>query len=285
MQCVPDGVPDGQVLVNIIRLTMKVLITGGTGTLGRELTIAVAKAGHLVRIGSRRRMAGAVDPQQEWAPIQLVDGSGLTNAVEGIEAVIHAATDVRKAKKVDVAGTRRLIEVCQAAGIKHLIYVSIVGIDEIPLGYYRCKLQAEQIVAQCGVPFSIVRATQFHTLIDQLLTNAARFPLVMPLPTDFQVQSVAPVEVAGRLVRALGEGPSGRVTEFGGPEVMTLGEAVEIWKEIKRKRKRVIHVPMPGKVATGFRTGKNIVRSGEFGCLRWAEWLRQQEAVNIATTI
>ncbi len=153
------------------------------------------------------------------------------------------------------------------------MYVSIVGIEEIPLLYYHFKLQAERIVAQGEVPFSILRATQFHTFIDGLLSAAARFPLVMPL----QVQSVAPSEVAARLVRALGEGPAGRLLEFGGPEVMTLGQAAEQWRQIRGRAKRMIHLPIPGRVAAGFRAGKNVVRSGEHGTLRWLEWLRRHE--------
>jgi uncharacterized protein YbjT (DUF2867 family) len=259
---------------------MRILITGGTGTLGRELTTAAVEAGYVVGIGGRRSPPKAAPHEQEWAQIQLADGSGLATAVDGVEAVIHAATDPRRATAVDVEGTRHLIEACRVAGVNHLVSVSIVGIDEIPLAYYRSKLQAERIVAQSGVPFSILRATQFHTLIDGLLSAAARVSLGMPLPTEFQVQSVAPSEVAARLVRCLAEGPAGRLPDFGGPEVMTLGQAAEQWRQIRRWPKRVLHLPIPGRVAAGFRAGENVVRSGEHGTLRWLEWLRQYEATN-----
>ncbi len=257
---------------------MRVLISGGTGTLGSELAAAAIRGGYAVRIGSRRSRPEFTSRESEWAQIQLADGSGLGAALEGVEAVIHAASDPRKAKTVDVEGTRHLVEACRVAGVKHLVYVSIVGIDEIPLAYYRCKLQAERIVAESGVPFSVLRATQFHTLIDGVLSTAAHVPWVMPLPTDFQVQSVAPSEVAARLVRCLEEGPSGRLPDFGGPEVMTLGQAAEQWRHIKNRTKRVLHLPIPGKVAAGFRAGKNVVRSGEHGTQRWVEWLEQREA-------
>ncbi len=257
---------------------MKVLITGGSGTLGREIATAAVEAGYVVRISSRRCRAEAARHEQEWVQINLANGSDLATALEGIEAVVHAASDPRRATTVDGQGTRHLVEACRVAGIKHLVYVSIVGVDEIPLAYYRCKLQAEQMVAQSGVPFSILRATQFHTLVDGLLSRAARFPLVMPLPTDFQVNSVAPAEVAARLVRSLGEGPAGRLPDFGGPEVMTLGQAAEQWRQIRRRPKRVLHLRIPGRIASGFRAGKNVVRSGEQGTLPWLEWLRQDEA-------
>lgn len=259
---------------------MRVLITGGTGTLGREIATAAVEVGYVVRIASRRSRPKATPHEHEWAKIQLANGTGLVAAAEGVEAVIHAATDPRRATTVDVEGTRHLVEACCAAGVKHLVYVSIVGIDEIPLAYYRCKMQAEQIIAQSRVSFTVLRATQFHTFVDGLLSAAARVPLVMPLPTDFQVQSVAPLEVTARLVRCLGEGPSGRLPDFGGPEVMTLAQAAEQWRQIRRRPKRVLHLPIPGRVAAGFRAGKNVVRSGEHGTLRWLEWLRQYEAAN-----
>lgn len=263
---------------------MRILITRGTGTLGRDLSTAAVEAGYLVRIGSRRSRPKAAPHEQGWAQIELATGSGLAAAVEGVEAVIHAASDPRRATTVDVEGTRHLTEACRVAGVKHLVYVSIVGIDEIPLAYYRCKLQAERIAAQSEVPYSIMRATmratQFHTFVDGLLSAAARFPLVMLLPTDFQVQSVAPSEVAARLVRALGEGPAGRLPDFGGPEVMTLGQAAEQWRQTRGRAKRMIHLPIPGRVAAGFRAGKNVVRSGDHGTLRWLEWLQRYETAN-----
>lgn len=136
------------------------------------------------------------------------------------------------------------------------------------------------MASQSAVPFTVLRATQFHTFVEGLLSAAARVPLIMPLPTNFQVQSVAPSEVAARLVRCLGEGPAGRLSDFGGPEVMTLAQAAEQWRQIRRRPKRVLHLPLPGRVAAGFRAEKNVIRSGEHGTQRWLEWLRQDEAAN-----
>ncbi len=259
---------------------MKVLITGGTGTLGREVASQAAREGYGVRIGSRRGRSRVFSSEYDSVHIELSDGTDLEKAVDGVDAVVHAASDPRKAKAVDVEGTRYLVEACRAAGVGHMIYVSIVGVDDIPLAYYRCKRRAEQLVEDGGVPFSILRATQFHSLIDGMFSAAARFPLVMPLPTDFQVQSVASAEVATRLVTSLNDGPSGRLPDFGGPEVMTIAEAAEQWHRIKGVRKRVVRVPIPGRIASGFRAGKNVVPSGEgeHGSLRFTEWLKANEA-------
>ena len=146
--------------------------------------------------------------------------------------------------------------------------------DEIPFGYYRAKAEAERLVAESGVPYSILRATQFHSFVDQLISTAARVPLVLPLPADFRVQSVAAEEVAARLIGALNGGPSGRLPDFGGPEVMTLGEAARVWKRVRGVQKPVVNVPLFGGLAAGFRAGHNTVPEGEWGAVRWEEWLR-----------
>lgn len=253
---------------------MKILATGGTGALGREFVPAAERAGHAVRIASRRSRPHGVPPDREWAQVEIASGSGVQAALAGVEVVLHAASDPRRPTAVDVNGTRRLAAAARAAGVSHFVYVSIVGVDVIPFGYYRRKLVAEQIVAGSGVPYSILRATQFHTLLDLLLAAAARVPLVIPLPTEFRFQSVAPSEVAHRLIRCIGEGPGERLPDFAGPEVLTLGEMGQEWKVARGEEKPVVRLPIPGKVAAAFRAGKNTAPDGERGAIRWREWLR-----------
>ena len=128
--------------------------------------------------------------QVSCAVADLITGTGLAAAVQDVDTIVHLASDSRNARAVDVEGTQRLVDEARAAAVKHLIYVSIVGIDRIPFAYYQCKLEAEQTIASCGVPFSILRATQFHSFVAFLLSEAARFPFVMPIPSGFYVQSV-----------------------------------------------------------------------------------------------
>jgi len=194
-------------------------------------------------------------------------------AVDGADAIIHAATDPRRAEAVDVQGTRHLVEAARAAGVGHLVYVSIVGIEEIPVGYYRRKLAAEHVVASSGVPHTTLRATQFHSLVAALISKAARLPLLLPLPTDFKFQSVAESEVAARLISCLDAGPRGRLADFGGPEVLTLGEMASDWMEAKGVRKKLVRLPVPGAAAAAFREGRNTAPHGARGSVRWRDWL------------
>lgn len=109
-----------------------------------------------------------------------------------------------------------------------------------------------------------------------IISAAAHIPLFLPLPTDFQVQSVAAEEVADRLIRALADGPGGRLPDFSGPEVTTLGEAAAQWKAARGVQKPVVRVPLFGGFAAGFRAGHNTVAEGERGSVRWADWLAQE---------
>ena len=199
--------------------------------------------------------------------------------------VVHAASDPRRHAVVDVEGTRRLVQAARAAGTAHLVYVSIVGIDRIPFPYYRSKLAAEQIVAASGVPHSTLRATQFHSFIDTMTAGAARVPLVLPLPTTFRFQSVDTGEAAERLVRAVQQGPGGRLPDFGGPELLTWGEMAAAWKAARGIRRPTVHLPLPGALAAAFRAGRTTLRhGGERGTIRWEDWLRDTIAAGHGTT-
>ena len=258
---------------------MKILLTGGTGGLGSEVVRAAEAAGHTVRIASRRPRPDDASPAHEWARMDLESGDGVAVALEGIDAVVHAASDPRRHAIVDIEGTRRLVDAARAAGTAHLVYVSIVGIDAIPFAYYRSKLAAEGIVAAGGVPHSILRATQFHAFVETMLAGFARTPLVLPVPAGFRFQSVDTREVADRLIRAAQDGPGGRLRDFGGPEVLGFGEMAAAWKAARGIRKPAVPLPLPGLVAAAFRAGMATLREGgERGTIRWEDWLRNHAA-------
>jgi uncharacterized protein YbjT (DUF2867 family) len=252
---------------------MRVLLLGGTGVLGREFQAVPRVRGQVLRVQSRRDRPPGVDPAIEWARADLESGEGLAEAMTGVQTVVHSATDPKRTAQVDVAGTARLMAAANQAGVSHLLYVSIIGIDRIPLGYYKAKVEAEKLVTAGGVPWSILRATQFHSLIEMFIRKAARFPLVMPLAKDLRFQGVDESEVAVRLVRAVNEGPGEYLLEFGGPEVKTLGEYAVTWKEITGTRKPVLPLRIPGRVAAGFREGRNTNPAAEKGRITWREWL------------
>jgi uncharacterized protein YbjT (DUF2867 family) len=250
---------------------MRLLVTGATGVLGREVLVAAQSAGIVVRAMSRRTPSGTAG--EEWVRADLVDGEGLEAAVTGVDAIVHAASDPRHADTVDVIGTRRLVDAAVDANVRHLIFVSIVGVDAVPIAYYKRKLAAEQIVGAGRVPFSILRATQFHSFLEQLIAGTAKFPFIVPVPTGIVVQPVEVSEVAERLMRCVAEGPRGRVNDFGGPEVLSWPDAVEQWRTARRVSKRLIPIPYLGATAKALRAGLGTAPNGDRGTISWREWL------------
>lgn len=261
---------------------MRVLVTGGTGVLGREIVSGPLAAGFMRRVLTRRTRPSTVSSETEWAQADLLTGDGLAEALADVHTIIHAASDSRNSVAVDVDGTRRLVEAAAIAGVRHFIYVSIVGIDRIPFSYYRNKLAAEAIVERGRVPWSVLRATQFHSLVDSVLRQLARVPLVMPVPTRFLIQSVDEADVARRLMRCVADGPCGRLTDYVGPERMTLGDAARTWVSVRGLTHPVINLPLPGAMAAALREGLNTNPAGEAGSATWRDWLVARGAPSAA---
>jgi uncharacterized protein YbjT (DUF2867 family) len=137
-------------------MNQPILITGGSGTLGRAVVERLLAAGHAVRVLSRRPRPASVPAKAEWITGDLLVGDGLAGAVAGVAAVVHCASDPRR-PRVDVDGTRKLIEAARAAGTPHLVDISIVGVDRVPYRYYQAKLAAERLIQASGLPWTILR--------------------------------------------------------------------------------------------------------------------------------
>lgn len=252
----------------------KILITGGSGTLGRKLLHPLLKTGNTVRISSRGPRKATIPAEVEWAQASLETGEGLTQALQGIGTIIHAASGLGK---VDIENTHKLVEHAHQAGVRHLFYISIVGIEHFPrFSYYVAKLAAERIIETSGIPYTILRATQFHELLDRVfIPMLFKLPFIAPVPTDFKFQLVDVGEVATRMTELVQAGPAGHVPEMGGPKVYTLGELAKTWATVHGIKRKIVHLPFPGATARAYREGKNTTpdRSGK---ITWEQYLSQK---------
>src|SRR5215203_1972467 len=202
-------------------MTSPILVTGGTGTLGRLVVRRLRDAGCDVRVLSRR--SRAAEDGIEFVAGDLATGAGIEPAVDWADTIVHCAGS----PKGDEDKARNLVRAASRAGARPLVYISVVGADLIPVasrvdramfGYFAAKRAAERIVADSGLPFTILRATQFHDLMLTVAQQMAKLPAV-PLPAGFRVQPVEADEVAAGLVElALGE-PAGMVPDMGAPRV------------------------------------------------------------------
>jgi uncharacterized protein YbjT (DUF2867 family) len=233
--------------------------------LGSYLVPRLAVRGHDVRRLSRHASgAGAITGN-------VRTGDGIEAAVVGCDTVIHAATSLRRARETEVDGTRHVVEAAQKTGA-HVIYVSIVGVDRHRLPYYKAKWHAEQIVEASNAKWTILRATQFHDLLDRILGNR-----VAPMPRRTPFQPVHGGDVADVLVDLVDAGPSGRAPDVGGPDVLTIGEMNKARAEITGTRALLVPVPAVWFVGD-FVNGKHLCPDRAVGTTTWAEWLRDRPA-------
>ena len=258
-----------------------VLVTGGTGHLGRDL-VSRLKGSYRVRVLAR---SPGSDHDVEWIRGDLATGEGVADALAGSQSVIHAATLSPAARRgyvvpkdlwssppeVDRDGTAQLLEKSAAAGVGHIIYVSIVGIDKPRVPYLRRKLEAEYLIRQGPIPWSIARATQFHWLLDRMLGRMARLPMV-PLP-DLQVEPVDTTDFADYLVEAVGNEPVGRLADFGGPEVLTFSEAFDQWLQIRQRTVPTMRIPLPSAVSDAAAAMSISDPDSRRGTVTWVDWL------------
>jgi uncharacterized protein YbjT (DUF2867 family) len=257
-------------------MTSPILVTGGTGTLGQHVVRRLREASCDVRVLSRSSRE-TVDGVRFMSG-DLATGEGIEAAVDGIETIVHLAGSA----KGDEDKARNLVQAASRAGAQHLVYISVVGAERIPVesgldrnmfGYFAAKRAAERVVADSGLPWTILRATQFHDLILMVAQQMAKLP-VAPLPAGFRVQPVDAGEVAARLVElTLGES-AGLVPDMGGPRVYGAAELLRGYlRASKRRRRPIVPVWLPGKAARAFRSGANLAPEQAAGHRTWEEFL------------
>jgi uncharacterized protein YbjT (DUF2867 family) len=265
---------------------MKILVTGGTGHLGRAIVARLIQDGHDVRVLARRP---GDDPAVEWMQGDLGTGEGVATAVVGVETVIHAATNspaaqrggfrpldfVRSPTDVDIDGTKSLLAAAEEAAVGHLIHVSIVGLSHMARmsPYSRVKIAAEQLVQSSAAPWSIVRATGFYWLLERMLANIARRPILL-LPADVHMQPVDSDDFAEFVVACVTDGRRGEREDFAGPEALTMRDLAEHYLAARDLRRSIWNAPAPRRFKSALEAG-NTSADARRGATTWAQWLRR----------
>lgn len=244
---------------------MRMAVAGGTGVVGRHVVELARDRGHEVTVLARSR------------GVDLTTGAGLDLA--GVDTVIDVSSvqtlSAVEATRFFTAVTRTLLAAGQAAGVGHHLVLSIVGTDAAPYGYYAGKLAQEHLVAGSPVPWTILRATQFHEFAAQLLTRMRRGPVAL-VPV-MRSQPVAAREVAARLVDLAESGPAGRVADLAGPRAEHMVDLVRRWARATGTRARVLALPLPGGLGRAMRDGTLLPGEGALlGIQTFDDWLAAQ---------
>jgi uncharacterized protein YbjT (DUF2867 family) len=248
-------------------MSMKLLVTGGTGVLGRELVTRLRGQAD-VRVLSRR------PPQRSgFVRGDLETGEGLAAAVDGVDAIAHCASaaDYWRPKR-DIAQTRHLLDALHGAR-PHLVYVSIVGVDRLRWGFFRAKLASERLIEGSGSPWTILRATEFHDLMLTFLITLSKAPVAV-VPRGARFQPVEAGEVAERMAELVMGPPAGRAIDLGGPRVESMEDLMRAYLTAAGRSRPLARVPLPGKLGTAFGVGDHLLTDADRGTHTFEDYLR-----------
>jgi uncharacterized protein YbjT (DUF2867 family) len=266
-----------------------VLVTGGTGHLGRDLIPELQRAGHHVRALTRRRRHGLEHGADvEWVVGDLGTGAGLDEAMSRIDLVVNAATNSPMAQRggfhlsdffrspsdVDLQGVRRLIESAMRVGVRRFLHVSIVAIDRANYPYGRVKAAGEQLVRASDLDWAVVRATPFYYLIADWFSSLTRMP-VWPLPTSLPFQPSDSADFATYLARCVDDGGLGMRQDFGGPDILSIGEIAHQYQIARAIKRPIVPIPL-GPLASMVQPMFPTAPQGVRGATTWSAWLNRQ---------
>jgi uncharacterized protein YbjT (DUF2867 family) len=250
---------------------MKVAVVGGTGVLGKPLVAELAARGDEVHALSRTAPSKLPEGASHRS-VDLAKGEGLAEALAGVEVVVDASnSNPRDAGPVLVDGTGRLLAAGAQAGVRHHVGISIVGCDRVPTSYYKVKVEQEEAIADGEVPWSLLRATQFHSLLAWAFGQAGRARL---MPTgNARLQPIEPAVVAARLAGVAHAEPAGRLEDIAGPEVLTLSDLARRWRRADGRWMLPLPIPMVGKVGRPLREGALCNPDAAGGGATFEQWL------------
>lgn len=248
---------------------MRIAVAGGTGVVGRHVVDVAEERGHEVVVLAR---ATGVD---------LRTGEGLPDRLAGVGAVVDTtsiATQKASAAEAFFGGvTRQLLAAEHGAGVGHHVALSIVGIDGSTSGYYRGKQLQERVIAEGDVPWSVLRATQFHEFAEQML-HFVPLGKVSLVPVMLS-QPIAAREVGQALVDLVEAGPTGRTPDLAGPARVAMHRAAQQINRARDLGRWVVPFRVPGAAGRAMRSGSLLPASdGPRGRMTFEEWLSAPRA-------
>ncbi len=255
-----------------------IVVTGGTGGLGRRVVARLRDQGRNVRVLSRH--PGDSQEGVEYMAGDLVTNQGVEAAISGAEIVVHCA-GVGKIKE-DTAQAQNLVVAAKRGGVRHLVGISVVGAERVPIrsavdrsmfAYFASQRAKERVIEQSGLPWTNLRATQFYDGFILVMVRAmAKMPIV-PLPAGTRFQPVDADEVADALAELALGAPAGQVPDIAGPKIYDAESLVRSYLVAIGKQRRILKIRMPGAAAAAIRDGANLAPDRAVGRRTWEEFL------------
>jgi uncharacterized protein YbjT (DUF2867 family) len=246
---------------------MKIVVIGGTGLIGSKTVSILRKAGHDVLAASPKN------------GINSITGEGLKQAMAGTEVVVDLANSPSFENKAvleffETSG-RNLLAAEKAAGIKHHVALSIVGTDRTPEnGYFLAKVAQEKLVQASGIPYTIVRATQFLEFLGAIAESGVDGKVIKVSPGAFQ--PIAADDVAPFVADAALAPPKNGIVDIAGPERAPFNEIIARYLKAVGDVRQVVRDPQ-ARYWGGLVDDHSLVPSGEarLGRITLEEWVRR----------
>ena len=256
----------------------RILITGGTGHLGQKVANSLTSKDYKVAILSTKTISPDKDDNIIYYKGNLAENIGLKEATNDVDIIIHCASNSGNFQQVDIDGTKNLLKAIGSRTIKHFVYISIVGIDKSDFPYYQAKLDVENLISNSGFPYTIVRATQFHSfvlnIIQRFINETTADESILKIPKGLKFQSIDIQEVAELLATISLESPKGLIPDFGGPEILSFEKMTECYlKECQFNRE--IRMEITNDIRHQlFRSGVNLCPNNSFGKGTWNTFIK-----------
>jgi uncharacterized protein YbjT (DUF2867 family) len=266
-----------------MKMIPSILLTGSSGNLGRRMKTLFDERGCPVSTLSRRPPEGSSCAAKHYSIDLLTPDSSLNAAVNSVDVVVHCAG----AASGDDLIAENLVRAAVSGRRPHLVFISVIGADRVPqrswvdrklFGYYGAKRRAEEILEGSALPWTILRAAQFHQLLMPLAESMGRLPLV-PVPKGISFQPVDAGEVAQRMLELALAAPSGYASNVAGPEVLSMQELLSCYFGTGGRGRPFMQVPLPGAAAAALRRGANLDPAHAVGKVTWAETVTAHLAV------
>jgi uncharacterized protein YbjT (DUF2867 family) len=245
---------------------MKIVVIGGTGLIGSKVVARLRQAGHEVIAGSPA------------TGVNTITGEGLSQAMAGTQVVVDLANSPSFEDKAvmeffETSG-RNLLPAEAAAGVQHHVALSIVGTDRTDNGYFRAKVAQEKLIVASGIPYTIIRATQFLEFLGGIADSSADGNKVRLPPILFQ--PIAAEDVAANVADVALAAPRNGIVEIAGPERAPFNEIVARYLKAVGDPREVVRDP-EARYWGGRVEERSLVPLGEarLGPTRFEDWLKQ----------
>jgi len=253
----------------------KVLVTGGTGILGSEVVKQLLSLNYGVCVLSSKKNPKVPEGVQ-LIHGDLVTGKGLKEATENTDIIIHCASNPKDTENVDIKGTQNLLQAIDKDITKHFIFISIINVDKSDYTYYKTKAQVEKMIAGSGIPFSILRTTQFHNYVLAIIKSLDKNNGEIVIPDRMRFQSIDVSEAAALLVNLAGSSPVGLLAGTGGPQVLKFERMFKTYLKVLDRHNDLKTKPIEREEYDRYRSANNLWRSNPYGEINWENFLQHQ---------